>query len=134
MKNPSICVNAEVAFHDVDSLRIVWHGHYYKYFELARTALYRSKNFDIQVMTELGLIFPVIESQCRYFKPLHYGQKFQVTATFKDWHHYIKIVYVIVDAETQEKCASGFTKQAACLVDGEMLLAMPEHVIDVIQA
>ena len=23
-------------FHDVDALHVVWHGHYYKYLELAR--------------------------------------------------------------------------------------------------
>ncbi|MDH3602364.1 MAG: hypothetical protein OEU26_22345, partial [Candidatus Tectomicrobia bacterium] len=25
----------EVPFHDVDMMGVVWHGHYYKYFELA---------------------------------------------------------------------------------------------------
>ena len=36
-------VEIEVPFHDVDALRIVWHGHYYKYLELARTQLLRSR-------------------------------------------------------------------------------------------
>lgn len=134
MKNSSASVSSQVAFHDVDSLRIVWHGHYYKYFELARTALYRSKNFDIDVMESLGLAFPVIESQCRYVKSLRYGEDIKITATFKAWQHYIQIGYVIVDMLSQERCAYGFTKQAACLADGEMLLAIPEHVIEIIIA
>ena len=32
-------VELEVPLHDVDVLGIVWHGHYYKYLEAARTAL-----------------------------------------------------------------------------------------------
>ncbi|MEZ4452430.1 MAG: hypothetical protein R3B09_23395 [Nannocystaceae bacterium] len=28
-----VSVDFEVPFHDVDALRIVWHGHYYKYME-----------------------------------------------------------------------------------------------------
>ena len=31
-------VEHEVPFHDVDMTLRVWHGHYYKYLELARTA------------------------------------------------------------------------------------------------
>jgi acyl-CoA thioester hydrolase len=30
-------VELDVPFHDVDLQRVVWHGHYYKYFEVART-------------------------------------------------------------------------------------------------
>ena len=29
----------EVPFHDVDVMRVAWHGHYVKYFEIARCAL-----------------------------------------------------------------------------------------------
>ncbi len=39
-------IEFEVPFHDVDALRVVWHGHYYKYLELARTALFRSSGLD----------------------------------------------------------------------------------------
>lgn len=32
-------VNLEIPFHDVDMMAVVWHGHYAKYFEIARCAL-----------------------------------------------------------------------------------------------
>jgi len=123
-----------IPFHDVDSLNIVWHGHYYKYFELARTELYRSKGFDIQDMTRLGFVFPVIESMCKYVKPLTYGQKIEVSAVFKAWSHYIQVDYQIIDSESQDKYAYGHTKQAVCLPSGDLLLAVPESVVDVIQS
>jgi len=130
---PSISVETEVAFHDVDSLQIVWHGHYYKYFELARTALYRSKGFDIDDMQRLGYIFPVIESHCKYVKPLKYGQSFNISAKFKAWERYIHVAYAITDSETMQRCAYGYTKQAACLPSGEMVLEIPEEIIRVLQ-
>ena len=39
-------VELEIPFHDVDLQRVVWHGHYYKYFEMARTKLLRSLDLD----------------------------------------------------------------------------------------
>ena len=32
-------VEIEIPFHDIDLMRIAWHGHYAKYLEVARTAL-----------------------------------------------------------------------------------------------
>jgi acyl-CoA thioester hydrolase len=32
-------VDLEIPFHDVDMMQVVWHGHYAKYFEIARCAL-----------------------------------------------------------------------------------------------
>ena len=40
-------VELEVPFHDVDMLQLVWHGHYYKYFELARTQLLRQRGLGL---------------------------------------------------------------------------------------
>jgi acyl-CoA thioester hydrolase len=129
-----VSVKLEIPFHDIDILGIAWHGHYYKYFELARTALYRSCNLDITRMRDLGYIFPIIESQCRYVQPLRYGQRAVVEALFDEWQSYVKISYVIRDEKTGERFAYGHTKQAVCQVDGEMLLKVPDEVADAISA
>jgi len=125
-------VRLEVPFHDVDILGIVWHGHYYKYFELARTALYRSCDFDIRQMREMGYVLPVIESQCRYVQPLQYGQQVSVSAAFEEYLTYIKISYTVTDAETGQRVAYGHTKQAVCKADNSMLMAVPDEVINAI--
>lgn len=123
----------DVPFHDIDILGIVWHGHYYKYFELARTALYRSCDFDIKDMHEMGYMFPVIESQCRYVQPLKYGQHVSVRASFEEALSYIKISYIISDGETGLRMAYGYTKQAVCSADNNtMLMAVPDEVVDAI--
>lgn len=125
-------ITLEVPFHDVDILGIVWHGHYYKYFELARTALYRSCDLDIQDMRKMGYVFPVIESQCKYVNPLKYGQQIHVRAAFKEYLSYIKISYLVTDAESGARMAYGYTKQAVCDPDGVMQMAVPDEVVDAI--
>ena len=55
-------VFVEVPFHDVDIMRIAWHGHYVKYFEIARTALIRELDYDIDAMERDGFAWPIVES------------------------------------------------------------------------
>lgn len=121
-------VRFEPPFHDVDLLAIVWHGHYYKYFELARTALYRKLNFDVAEMAASGYLYPVIESQCRHVAPLRYGQTAVASARLSEISSYIRIDYTIRDGESGARLAYGHTKQAVCRPDGTLLLAVPESV------
>ena len=37
-------VRLKVPFHDVDTMQVVWHGHYLKYFEQARQVLAEKKH------------------------------------------------------------------------------------------
>ena len=45
-----------VPFHDVDSIGIAWHGHYAKYFEIARCALLDSFDYGYDAMRESGFM------------------------------------------------------------------------------
>ena len=128
----AITIPYEIPFHDVDSFGIVWHGHYYKYFELARTALYRSLGFDIEDMNNMGFVFPVIESHCRYSSALKYGQPVNIGAKFSAWDHYIQIQYRISEAGSDQRIASGHTKQAVCDKSGQMLTVVPDEIIKII--
>ncbi|MEE9342401.1 MAG: acyl-CoA thioesterase [Gammaproteobacteria bacterium] len=129
----SASITHEIPFHDVDSLNIVWHGHYYKYFELARTALYRSVNCDVDDMGKLGHAFPVIESHCRYTEALKYGQTILISASFSEWEYYILIRYTITCPKDGRRLAYGHTKQAVCTLEGELLKQVPESIKHVIQ-
>ena len=123
---PSTTVEIEVPFHDVDTMNVVWHGHYYKYFEIARTALLRSIHYDVPDMMESGYAWPVIESNCRYIAPLRYGMKAKVIATVKEYEHRLKILYSIVDPTTNCRLAKGFTSQVAISIETqEMCLVSP---------
>ena len=80
----AVSVQIEVPFHDVDSLGIVWHGHYFKYLEMARTALMRGHGLDARDLRELGFGMVMIDCRCRHIAPLRYGDVARVFAWLCD--------------------------------------------------
>ncbi|MEH6569595.1 MAG: acyl-CoA thioesterase [Halioglobus sp.] len=119
-------VEIEVPFHDVDSMNIVWHGHYSKYFELARCKLLESFGYCYKSMAESGYAWPVVDMRLKYVRPAVFGQRICVTATLKEWEYRLKIIYEITDTETGEKLTKGYTVQVAVDRDsGEMCYESP---------
>ncbi len=120
----------EIPFHDVDSMQIVWHGHYYKYFEMARTALFRLIHYDVQEMLASQYGWPVVETNCRYRHPLLYGMKIRIVATLVEYEHRVKIAYEIFEKSSGQKMCKGHTLQVAydlnkketCLVTPDVFL------------
>ncbi len=106
-------ISLEVPFHDVDSMGIVWHGHYLKYFEIARTALLRKAGLDLDSMAATGCAWPVVTCEIKYLRPLRYGQKVAVEATLVEHADRMKIAYAIHDAVSGEKLTKAVTVQLA---------------------
>ena len=66
--------------------------------------------------------------------PLVYGQKIRITAFFKHWDNYLRIEYSILDEASNKSVASGYTKQAVCDEAGQLLMRVPEDVVNAISA
>ena len=115
----------KVPFHDVDSMGIVWHGHYVKYLEIARCELLDSFNFGYLEMRESGYIWPVVDMRLKYIKPVTFEQQIEVVATLKEWEHRLKIDYLIRDVITGLKLTKGYTIQVAVDRNGELMLELP---------
>ena len=123
-----VSVDLEVPFHDVDMLRVVWHGHYYKYFEVARTALLRKYELDGQRLLDTGFMFLVIESHCRHVSPLKFGDKFRVGAAFKDLEFRVNIAFEIHNLSHDRRAAYGYTTLATVDREGQLMLRTPEVI------
>ena len=106
-------IDVEVPFHDVDSMQVAWHGHYVKYFELARCALLRRFDYDYPQMQTSGYLWPIVECHLKYVRPALYGQKLTVQASLLEYENRIKIAYQIRDTETGERLTKGYTIQVA---------------------
>jgi len=119
-------VEIEIPFYDLDSVNIVWHGNYAKYFELARCALLKNFEYGYDAMRSSGYIWPIIDLQVRYIKPLTFKQRIVVEATLKEWEYRLKIDYLIRDAQTQARLTKGTTVQVAVdIKTKEMCLMSP---------
>jgi acyl-CoA thioester hydrolase len=126
---PSAEIQLEVPFHDVDSMGVVWHGHYVKYLELARTALLRRLGLDFPGMLASGVLWPVAVCQLKYVRPLRYGQQVRVRAELVEYLNRLRFRYLITDAATGERLTRGETIQLAVRADdGELLFETPGDV------
>ncbi len=103
----------EIPFHDVDMMRIAWHGNYAKYFEIARCALLSAFDYDYQQMQDSGYAWPVIELHVRYARPLSFQQKIRVQAKIVEYENRLKIAYEIRDHASGARLTRGHTVQVA---------------------
>lgn len=119
-------VVVKIPFHDLDPAGIVWHGHYAKYFEVARCALLESFGYNYDRMVESGYAWPVIDMHLRYVKPARFGQDIRVSATLAEWEHRLKIDYVVHDQAGARLCKGSTVQVAVDIKTREMCLRSPE--------
>jgi len=123
-----------VPFFDVDSMDVVWHGHYVKYFEVARCALLERIGHNYQQMREAGYAWPIIDVQLRYMRGARFNQRIVVRADLVEWENRLKINYLIRNAKTAERMTRGSSVQVAVeIASGEMLLASPRVFVEAVE-
>ena len=110
----------EIPFFDVDTYRVVWHGHYPKYFEMSRCALLEEVGCPYSVMEQKNFFFPVVDMQIKYVKPLVFKQKIKIEAWLAEWENRLTINYVIKDSANNEV----YTKAKSC----QFAIAMPGRI------
>ncbi len=117
----------EIPFHDVDVMRVAWHGHYAKYLEIARCELFEKFDYNVPQMEASGYAWPVIDMRIRYAQPLRFQQKVKVKATLVEWENRLKVNYLITDVETGKRLTKAYTVQVAVdVASGEMLYVSPD--------
>lgn len=125
----------DVPFHDVDSMNVVWHGHYLKYFEVARCQLLDKFDYNYTQMQQSGYAYPVVESYIRYVHGIVFAQKIRVRATLTEWENRLKIDYTIFDNATGKHLTRGHTVQVAVNIKNkELCLVSPKILLDKLSA
>ena len=126
----STSVRLKVPYYDVDLMQVVWNGHYLKYFEVARQALFRECGVDLhRYMKEKRYVFPVIRSMVKHVRPLRLDDEFICTAVLKEAKVKIVLDFEIKLISTGQVCAKGRSEQAALLVpEMEMAFRIPDEI------
>ena len=120
-------------FFDIDTMHVVWHGHYVKYLEVARCALLDHIGHNYTQMLDAGYAWPVIDLQLRYVRGATFGQQINVRASLVEWENRLKINYLITDAATGERLTRACTVQVAVdIASREMQLASPACFTDAV--
>jgi acyl-CoA thioester hydrolase len=108
----------------------VWHGHYYRYFDAARTRLLRSCGLDAGKLIGETYLFMVSESKCRHSFPLAYGDSFCVHAWFGEIQHGLDIRFELINLEHDRRSARGHTLLVCVNQARQLLIRTPQPIMD----
>jgi acyl-CoA thioester hydrolase len=115
-----------VRFSEVDSLQIVWHGHYVQYFEDGREAFGKEFGLGYLDVYENGLLIPVVRLECDYKFPVKYGDTIVVETKYVDCKEAkIQFEYSIFRKSDNKLVATGKSVQVFLDRNYELFLTLP---------
>lgn len=122
-------------FYDLDPMQVVWHGNYAKFLEQARCALLDKIGYSYPQMHESGFLWPIVDMQLKYVRPIRYAQVILVSATLVEYENRLKVSYRCRDKITGEVLTKAHTTQVAVdAASGELCLESPPVLIDKIRS
>jgi len=121
----------KVRFGEVDSMKIVWHGNYLKYFEDGRESFGLKYNIGYLDVYKQNLMIPIVKLDCEYKKPLEYGETAIVeTNLINSEAAKILFEYKIFRKSDNVLVATGSSMQVFLTPERELLLTTPQFFID----
>jgi acyl-CoA thioester hydrolase len=128
-------IEFNVEFYDVDSMRIVWHGNYIKYFEMVRCVLLDKIGYNYCDMEKSGWIFPLTGVSAKFVNSLFFQDRVRAKAVLTEYENCIKIKYELYNAKTGKLCTKGeSTQMAVSIATGESSLMCPPIFINKVEA
>lgn len=120
----------KVRFSEVDSMRIVWHGNYLKYFEDGRESFGLKYQLGYLDVYKHNVMIPLVKINCDFKRPLEYGDTAIVETRFVN-SEAAKIVfeYTVFRKSDNEVMATGSSVQVFLTPGGELLLIPPDFFI-----
>jgi acyl-CoA thioester hydrolase len=124
-----------VPFYDVDSMRVVYHGNYTKYFEEARCAYFEALGMSYNEMEASGFLLPVVSLNVKFIRSCTFGQDLAVEVVREANDNLIVLHYTIRDAKSGVKCCKGTTRHAAIDAETkELFFELPEPFLNRLKA
>ncbi len=122
-------VPVQVRFSEVDSLCIVWHGHFLKYFEDGRWAFGQRFGIGYLDLLSAGLLVPVVHASCDHFEPARFGDELIVTTRLCEQESAkIFFHYEVNRASDGSLLATGKTIQAFLDQELNLIITLPEFM------
>lgn len=115
-----------IRFSEVDSLGIVWHGNYLKFFEDGRENLGQKYGMSYQDMYENKLILPIVETKLKFKSVLKFGHVARlVTQLVSNQAAKVIYKYTVYNETTGKLSAVGETTQVFVNENMELQLNTP---------
>ncbi len=122
----------KVRFSEVDSMQVVWHGEYVKYFEDGREEFGRKyKGLGYKDFIDGVYLVPIVDLTVQFKRSLKYNDTAIVETKYIETEAAkICFEYVIRREEDGEIVATGTSTQVFLDVDGNLLLNAPEFYLN----
>ena len=97
-----------VRYAETDQMGVVYHSNFFPYFESARAEAIRHFGYTYADMEKMGVVMPVIDVHCRYFRPALYDDLLTIKTMLKELpvHHKIEFHHEVFN-EKKELLAVG---------------------------
>ncbi len=120
-----------VIYGDTDKAGVVYYGTYMRLFEIGRTELLRERmGLPYSHLEERGIIFPVVELNCRYKAPARYDDLLEIWTCIQGCSK-VSITFRYEIRRDGKLLVHGSTKHASVDLDGH-LARLPQELIQVI--
>lgn len=117
-------------FCEVDSMGIVWHGHYIKYFEDGREAFGREFSLGYLDVYEKGFFIPIVNINCSYKRPVQYNEPLLIETKFIDTPAAkILFEYKLYNKSNSKIYATGSSEQVFLTKDRTLHLTVPDFFV-----
>ena len=126
----SASIEATVAFHDIDIIGVMWHGHYLKYLENARWALMDQIGFGYQVMRDSGFAWPIVEMHVKYVHAAELGDQLRVRASLVEWENRLVVNYLVLRADDERLARAKSVQVAIDAASRALQFTTPQPLLD----
>ena len=124
-------IEVAVRFSEVDSMGIVWHGSYAKYFEDAREEFGRQYHLGYLKIFGEGFYAPLVKLDFNYKKPLVYGDRMRIEIRYiPSAAAKICFEYAIHSLKEDAIIATGTSMQVFLDRNYELMLFNPQFYAD----
>ena len=121
----------DIKFSDVDSMAVVWHGHYVRFFEDGREAWGKKYGLTYLDVYNHNFFTPIVSMHCEHLNPLEYGDTAIIETTFIDTPAAkLFFDYKIYRKRDGVLSASGETTQVFLDQNRELFIATPSFYED----
>ena len=115
----------KVRFSEIDSMQIVWHGEYVRYFEGKQYGL------DYMSIYREGFMVPIVDLTCQFKQSLSFGEEAIIETRYIACEAAkIRFEYVIYRATDQSVVATGSTIQVFLNLNKELELVNPPFYME----
>ncbi|MDR1097627.1 MAG: acyl-CoA thioesterase [Tannerella sp.] len=124
---PTDTIRIRVPFFDIDSIQMVWHGHFLKYLEEGREAFGTKFGLEYMEIYRNGYVAPIADLHLAYKKAAGMGDVLLVTTAYKPCRGAkLMFDYTVVRERDGELVLKASTVQLFVTCEGVFEVSTPE--------